>query len=207
MKKNKIMRIASVLLVAVLLSTCAISGTFAKYTTTASGTSTARVAKWDVDITNGTQNQTFAFNLFENVQDTKNNASEGEDYTESDVKKESNKNIIAPGTQGSFRIQITNKSEVNAKYTIDYTVTNIKRIPVKFSVNNGEDWTDDLTDVTDDLPIDNQTVDITVMWKWAFEAENDNDKVATDATDTSLGEVTEDVEITVTATVTVEQVD
>ena len=50
MKKNKMMRIASVLLVAVLLSTCAISGTFAKYVTSDSGSDTARVAKWGVEI-------------------------------------------------------------------------------------------------------------------------------------------------------------
>ena len=50
MKKNTMMRVASALLVAVLLSTCAISGTFAKYVTTASGSDTARVAKWDVQI-------------------------------------------------------------------------------------------------------------------------------------------------------------
>ena len=50
MKKNKIMRIASVLLVAVLMSTCAISGTFAKYVTEGSSDDTARVAKWGVTI-------------------------------------------------------------------------------------------------------------------------------------------------------------
>lgn len=51
MKKNKMMRIASVLLVAVLISTCAISGTFAKYVTRVEGTDTARVAKWGILLT------------------------------------------------------------------------------------------------------------------------------------------------------------
>ena len=46
MKTNKMMRIASVLLVAVLLTTCSISGTFAKYVSQATGTDTARVAYW-----------------------------------------------------------------------------------------------------------------------------------------------------------------
>lgn len=40
------MRIASFLLVAVLLSTCAISGTFAKYVTESEGSDNARVAYW-----------------------------------------------------------------------------------------------------------------------------------------------------------------
>ena len=51
MKKNRMMRLASILLVATLMSTCTISGTFAKYVTTASGSDTARVAKWGVTVT------------------------------------------------------------------------------------------------------------------------------------------------------------
>ena len=46
MKKNKMMRIASVLLVAVILTTCAISGTFAKYVSSADSSDSARVAYW-----------------------------------------------------------------------------------------------------------------------------------------------------------------
>ena len=47
MKKNIMMRVASALLIAVLLTTCAISGTFAKYVSTASGSDTARVGNID----------------------------------------------------------------------------------------------------------------------------------------------------------------
>ena len=50
MKKNKIMRIASVLLIVTLLSTCAISGTFAKYVTTGEAEGEARVAKWGITV-------------------------------------------------------------------------------------------------------------------------------------------------------------
>lgn len=46
MKKNKMMRLASLLLVAVLLTTSIIGGTFAKYVTTAEGSDSARVATW-----------------------------------------------------------------------------------------------------------------------------------------------------------------
>ena len=50
MKKNKMMRLASVLLVLTLLSTSVISGTFAKYTTQDSASDKARVAKWGVEL-------------------------------------------------------------------------------------------------------------------------------------------------------------
>ena len=109
MKKNKMMRIASVLLVAVLLSTCAISGTYAKYITTATGSDTARVAKWDVKLEENTMSNTFNFDLFKTVNDSDGNY-------ENDVKPGTgDDHIIAPGTSGSFTINLSNASEVNAK--------------------------------------------------------------------------------------------
>ncbi len=50
MKKNKMMRLASVLLVLVMLTTCVISGTFAKYVQQGSASDEARVAKWGITI-------------------------------------------------------------------------------------------------------------------------------------------------------------
>ena len=51
MKKNRTMRIAAVMLVFALLTTCIISGSFAKYITTGTAASeAARVAKWGVTV-------------------------------------------------------------------------------------------------------------------------------------------------------------
>lgn len=46
MKKTKLMRAALLLLVLTLITSCFVGGTFAKYTTSAEGSDTARVAKW-----------------------------------------------------------------------------------------------------------------------------------------------------------------
>lgn len=106
MKKNKIMRLASGLLVAVLLTTCAISGTFAKYVTTGSGTDTARVAKWGVyvDATGVT-----AF----------------EDEYGATVKADTaDEKIVAPGTDGEFgKFVINGQPEVSTRVTYDASVT------------------------------------------------------------------------------------
>lgn len=51
MKKNKMCRMASALLILVLLTTSIVGSTFAKYTTTGSVSDTARVAKWGVAVT------------------------------------------------------------------------------------------------------------------------------------------------------------
>lgn len=50
MKTNKMLRISAILLVLTLLSTCVISGTFAKYTTEAKTKDKARVAKWGIEL-------------------------------------------------------------------------------------------------------------------------------------------------------------
>lgn len=50
MKKNKMMRLASAMMVMTLLTTSVISGTFAKYVTQDSASDKARVAKWGVTV-------------------------------------------------------------------------------------------------------------------------------------------------------------
>ena len=113
MRKNKMMRLASALLVAVLLTTCAISGTFAKYVTSASGDDTARVAKWGVTITpNGT--------LFEKEYGKNDNT-----YTLGDNTVASNDTwkVVAPGTTDSLtEVAITGTPEVATRVTYVATV-------------------------------------------------------------------------------------
>ena len=50
-KSNIIIRIVAILLIAVMVTSCAISSTFAKYVTSNSISSSARVAKWGVTVT------------------------------------------------------------------------------------------------------------------------------------------------------------
>ena len=106
MMKNKMMRVASVLLVAVLLSTCAISGTFAKYVTSASGSDSARVAKWGIVMDN-TGKATF--------KDTySSKTATGDTIVKSGV------DVVAPGTSGSSTYTITGTPETDYKITFSY---------------------------------------------------------------------------------------
>ena len=107
MKKNTMMRVASALLVAVLLSTCAISGTFAKYVSTATGTDTARVAYWGFGLDSSIEID----NLFEAVYQTTVASVNGED-------------VIAPGTKNfeTFKFAYTNNTaEVATAPEVSYT--------------------------------------------------------------------------------------
>ena len=212
MKTNKFLRIASVLLIAVLLTTCVISGTFAKYVSTASGSDTASVAKWSFEVndTEITTANTFTFNLFNTIKD--NYSADPAAGDETDVKTDK----IAPGTSGSFDIVLENTSEVTAKYAIDYTVTKnaaATDLPILFSVDGGAAWTADIADVAasdaTELAMESGTTTVTVLWKWDFERA----EIATnDPIDTGFGIAAQGTgdavpQITVTAAVTATQVD
>lgn len=113
MKKNKAMRLASLLLILTLLSTSVISGTFAKYTSSASVEDTARVAYWGFG-----QNTDVEFDLFLASYDK-----DAQDATVVSVVGD----VIAPGTSGSadFAFKFTdNTTELTSAITapeVDYT--------------------------------------------------------------------------------------
>ena len=131
MKKNKMMRIASVLLVAVILTTCAISGTFAKYVTSGNGSDTARVAKFGVAITaNG---DTFA-DAYDKVGDGTGNSNKMVAYVTagSTVKSGTqNDDVVAPGTSGSM-----------AAFTITGTPEVAVRVAFSGTLELGDKWVD-----------------------------------------------------------------
>ena len=121
MKKNAMLKIAAVVLVAVLLTTCAISSTFAKYASSGdAGTASARVAKWGVDVTTVlTTNNLFATSYGE---ETNGDATDKLVITDP---AGDGANLIAPGTSKSLSIAnfATGKPEVSGKITLTADVT------------------------------------------------------------------------------------
>ena len=120
MKKNKMMRIASVLLVAVILTTCAISGTFAKYVTSGNGSNNARVAKFGVTVTGtaDTFKETYA------KDDT--------GFTLAANTVVSTEDVVAPGTSGSM-----------AAFTITGTPEVAVRVAFAGTLELGDKWEDE----------------------------------------------------------------
>lgn len=108
MKKNTMMRLAAVMLMCVLLTTSVVGGTFAKYTTSETGTDEARVAKWGVTIqANGT---TFA-KTYNDDPDTAGT------QVVSEVK------VVAPGTNGTMaKMKLSGTPEVKVRVTYDATL-------------------------------------------------------------------------------------
>ena len=195
---NKTMKFVSLVMLVTVVAAIMIAGTFAKYTSTASGTATATVAKWDIsagalgeEVSITGEDATVAFNLFDTIL-------EEDGVTEElDVYAEDGKVVrIAPGTSGAFDLSVLNNSEVTAAYTIEFTVDRTD-IPLQFNVNNAG-WTTTLDNVTETVIAMGSSSTANVQWKWAFEGGND-------ATDTALG--IEAPEIIVTATLNVVQYD
>ena len=200
MKKNKMMRLASGLLVAVLITTSTISGTFAKYTTDATATDTARVAQWGIVITAEA--------------DAATNTLFGKNYT--DVVSTSD-DVVAPGTSGTLStFTVAGTPEVNFKTTYtanlelsaDWVAGGGVYFPIEFTVNGttltiGENEnletfagrvegeitsmgkTYDANDSVDDT--------LAVSWSWPFST-----SAANDVKDTELAAAQPTISLTVT---------
>ncbi len=107
MKKNKAMRLGSAVLVLALLTSCAICSTFAKYTTTAGGTDSARVAYWGFDT-----DSTTTFSLFSNTYDSGAVKASGKTGTATTADK-----VVAPGTSQDTSISFQYKSLASPSIT------------------------------------------------------------------------------------------
>lgn len=216
MKKNVMMRLSALLLVAVLLTTCVISGTFAKYVKSDTETDTARVAKWGVTVDVAGDEVA--------VKDT------FDGNAEADIKSNTGE-LLAPGTAGQLlEVTISGTPEVAVEVTYEATVTltgweasGAYYFPVEVFID-GTAVT--IVDKDSDLDVDaddaeacikeaieacTQTYDagapltaekIVITWEWAFSTSGAND-----LKDTALGDAATAPSISIELTVTVTQID
>ena len=200
MKENKTTRLLTIALIIALIALILVASSYAKYLSSGTGSDSARVAKWSFKVggTDVVATDTFTFDLFKTITDTDGKTAE------TDIVSANSDKVIAPGTSGSFDLVLENKSEVSAKYGIEYTVTNTATIPVQFSVDGGKTWTDSLTNVVASdadtkLAANNGSKTITVQWKWAYEGNDDT-------TDVTLGK-DGTAKLQISAKVTATQID
>lgn len=138
LKRNKAMRAAGVLLIATLLSTSAVSGTYAKYVSKGSASDTARTAKWGVVISG-------SGNLFSKNYLKADNNTPTLSISASEISVESSNAdmLVAPGTKSAgsgLALSITGTPEVDTRvkttieakdvYLAAGTYALMKQIPV-----------------------------------------------------------------------------
>ena len=228
-RKNHTLKLAGILLALVLVTSCFVGGTFAKYVTSGTGKDTARVAKFGVKVT--AEGSTFATSY------DKDNAAKT--VVSSTVDKG-----VAPGTSGEMAaINITGKPEVSVKVSYEAKVDMSRWVDAddkfycpleivvkKLGENNevanhiisGLDY-DSLDAFKEAIKneIDSYTVtyqpktslaeknseNLQISWSWAFAGKTGQKYSQTDIQDTFLGdEAAEDrastISLTVTTTVT-----
>lgn len=118
MKKNVMMRVASVMMVLVLMTSSVISGTFAKYVTSHEGSDNARVAKWGVNVfVDGS-----LFNNSYKNEKTDYTANEETDTITVQAYQSADK-VVAPGTNNGngMVFTLTGTPEVDTQIVFDVT--------------------------------------------------------------------------------------
>ena len=126
MKKNKMMRVASILLVAVLLTTSIISGTFAKYVTSGEASDSARVAKFGVIVTATGNLFDATYKTTENTPGKSTGTSpdyDTADHTTLSVESSNGNKLVAPGTKNTdgLTFGVTGTPEVDVNVKLDFT--------------------------------------------------------------------------------------
>ena len=220
------MRTAAVLGVAALLTTSALSGTLAKYTTSVNSEDSARVATWGF-----TQSSIDITGLFKNAYDADGNAT---------VKGADGEDVIAPGTTNSVSFTFNyDGEEASPEVAYNFTVStedsecaedikNNKNIVWK--LDDGEEGTwDELLKSIKDLSGDSSGTKRyeagtlptkftanddkhTVTWKWNFEgnekyAIDDTNSKSQDAYDTEMGNKSTLDNVNLKITITATQID
>lgn len=223
MKKNKLFIIGLVTVFVALLSLTLVSSTFAKYVTTSTGTDTARVAKWGVNISAAGND------AFSKVYSTDDTSVTG---IVSSVISSTEDKVIAPGTKGTFAaITVSGKPEVavkierKAEVTLSNWIINKDEFycPIVITVKLGgtstafsqgeatntaatledaiETAINKTINVAPNTDLSGEINSLEISWEWAF---GDG---TTDAKDTALGNLGTAPTITVKVVTTVTQID
>ncbi|MCQ2516245.1 MAG: hypothetical protein MJ094_05220 [Saccharofermentans sp.] len=231
MKKNIMMRTASGLLIAVMLTSSIISGTLAKYTTSGSSTDSARVAHFGVTVS-GAGDTAFA---------TEYNTDNGTPYSYTgtlSVKSSTTDKVIAPGTTGNLAaISVSGTPEVAVAVTYvadfeigvdaDWTVGTGDEAqfycPIVITVGDhvyyGRDYTsaqqfEEVVESAIESDLSRTYAPLTtisaatqaITWAWPYEANTTYDRQV-DEFDTALGNATTPATISLAVTATVTQID
>lgn len=225
-KSGKTMRLAGLLLVLVLVTSCFVGGTFAKYVASGTGTDTARVAKFGVTVTaSGT--------LFaeEYITDDTGVATIAKSVVSSNTDK-----LVAPGTKGNMTsMTLTGTPEVAVRVSYEATTMELGDnwvdtagdyyCPLKITVGtdtlNGLDYTsaDEFEDAVKgkiaaysknyvaNTNLSGKGADsLAISWEWPFEDTTTGAK-QTNEKDTALGNATTPATITLSVKTTVTQID
>lgn len=186
MKKSIFGKIGAAAVVLTLVTGSLVGGTFAKYTSTVSGTGTAQVAKWAIAMREADKSLSNDFNI---TLQNENSAAKTQE------------NVIAPGSSGQINLTIDGTdTQVSFTYSIKIDKSKLKNVPIKFysdkiggtEVDFGETTEGVIVNADIDANAQNKVIEVPIYWAWVSSSDGD---------DTLLGitPVTGEIGVTMTA--------
>lgn len=191
-KKNVFLKVAGLMAAIMMLTTCIVAGTMAKYTSTGNqGIADLTPAEWHITA-NGNEFTTPLTNLTWNIYD------EGTTSPVADASVTTGK--IAPGTWGYATIAIKNEGEVAATLKVsEFTAPTVGSTGLVFKCVTMTETPKSYTEVSsaDDLKTTEYalakegTVNIYVCYQWQFDASQDEEdtEMGTDPTPITFGQL------------------
>lgn len=218
-KKNWMVRAIVLMLALVLITSCFVGGTFAKYVTSGSGTDTARVAKFGVTV--GVKNET----MFKTEYTTDDTEVKDTSIVNSVVSADK---VVAPGTKEDKMAEVTIEGTPEVAVRVNYEVTDMQLehwftdktekdayCPLVFTVNDEQYYVgkDGIADTAALIKAVQDAVsgyskeyaagtklseksgeNLVIGWSWNFdEANKAEGSIQTDVKDTALGDRAADV--------------
>lgn len=190
MKKSIFSKVGAAAMVLTLVTASLVGGTFAKYTSTVSGTATATAAKWSVALKDGKTTLADKFDL--------NLKNENPSVVTTD-------NKLAPGANGKIELTIDGTgSEIGYHYSVKANGSALSSLPIVFYTDE-KDKANSIVNIKsgevevakDDVLLSavDTAVPVVIYWEW--------DSASSDSADTTLG--TAATTGTITLSVTADQ--
>lgn len=184
---NRFLKAAGLMMAVMMLATCVISGTMAKYTSTATATSVkATAASWDINV-DGTDIASYAFDDLTFTIDELEQGAKAESYEEGK---------IVPGTFGYAEITVKNEGEVDAVLSVTRGGTATEHQGLKFamldSVPNAQTAStmSDATISDAELVRSSGSKTIYIAYCWEFDDANANNDTTMQGQEINFGDLT-----------------
>lgn len=136
--KNKMMRAAAIMMALVLVTSCFVGGTFAKYVASGESTNTARVAKWGVEVDVDSSGSFQTDYKVDYPAGTEDDDKYTFTYSVSSEDATRRSNVVAPGTCGKIEFSITGKPETAVEIKFDFDIQKDVVIPAGTTVEGLE---------------------------------------------------------------------
>lgn len=186
-KNNRFLKAAGLMMGVMMLATCVLSGTMAKYTSSGSATEVkANAATWNVNV-DGTAIDSYAFDDLTFTVDELTGGAKEDSY-------EAGK--IVPGTFGYAKVTVKNEGEVDALLSVTKSGSPTSHNGLTLAILDSAPTADTAASMSDatienvGLVRSSGTKDIYIAYCWQFDDANSNDDTSIQGQEINFGELT-----------------